>query len=92
MKTVLFLLAFVPGLAFAHGSRIKMVSDSTQVALDKFESEEAAAASTFTGVKSWVNGDQTKVRVYFNDNQDSIYYTCTMNHGGGQEVLDCVKD
>jgi hypothetical protein len=93
MKLGIAMLFLMPGFAFAHGSKIQMVSDSTKAGLDKFEAEEPGPASSFAGVKTWINGADAKVRVYYNNNADSIYYTCAMHHGGnGEEHLICTKD
>jgi hypothetical protein len=85
-------LLLLPGFAFAHGTKIKMVAESTTVALAKFEAEEAAAVQTFSGTKTWLSGADAKVRVYYDDNANSIYYTCVMQHTGGNEQLVCTKD
>lgn len=92
-KIFLFLSLLAPSVGFAHGSSIQMVSDSTTEALQKFESEEVSAATSFSGVKTWISGADAKVRVYYNNNADSIYYTCVMHHGdNGEEHLNCSKD
>lgn len=92
-KAALILFATVPTLAFAHGSAIQMVSDSTAAALEKFAGEEKGPAASFSGVKTWLSGAEAKVRVYFNNNADSVYYTCTMQHeSNGSEHLMCSKD
>ncbi|MBX3022754.1 MAG: hypothetical protein KF799_13860 [Bdellovibrionales bacterium] len=92
-KAAMIMFLFMPALAFAHGSTIQMASDSTKAALTKFETEETGPASSFSGVKTWLNGSDAKVRVYYNNNADSIYYTCMMHHeADGSESLMCHKD
>ena len=93
MKLIAALLLMAPLQAFAHGDKIEMAAQSTTAALEKFKAEETTPAQSFSGVKTWLAGEDAKVRVYYNENRDSLVYTCIMHHDSNHEVhLMCSKD
>lgn len=90
---VLALLVTSPLIALAHSNPIDMVSDSTTAALKKFKTEETMAASSFSGIKAWVSGASTKVRVYYRNNEANVLYGCIMHHADdGTEHILCTKE
>lgn len=92
MKTIFATILLMPFLAFAHGSTIEMVEQSTTEVLKKFSTEEdKTIVDAFNAVKSWTSGSVIKVKVYYNANANSIEYSCEMMHHDGKEMLMCDK-
>lgn len=85
------LLFATPAVAFGGAMEVEMVAASTTKVLEKFAAEEPAALATFDGVKSWISGSGTKVRVYFNENKSSIVYGCQVHHGDEMHYI-CSKE
>lgn len=82
----------MPFLAFAHGTAIEMVQQSTTEALKKFTTEEdRTKVDAFNGVKSWTSGNLIRVKVYYNASADTVEYSCEMMHHDGSEMLMCEK-
>ena len=93
MKLLIAILLVAPMQALAHEDKIEMAAQSTTAALEKFKAEETTPAQSFSGVKTWLAGEDAKVRVYYNENRNSLVYTCAMHHGSNREVhLMCSKD
>lgn len=92
MKKLFILSIMFPLLAFAHGSKVEMVEAATSVALKKFSEEETkATVDAFNAVKSWVSGNQIKVKAYYNSNANTVDYVCEMMHHDGEEMMMCSK-
>ncbi len=92
MKTIFATIILMPFLAFAHGTAIEMVEQSTTEVLKKFSTEEDKnIVEAFSAVKSWTSCNLVKVKVYYNANANSIEYSCEMMHHNGQEMLMCDK-
>jgi hypothetical protein len=94
MKKLVVLLSLVPLVAFAGASKIENVGAATSEALKKFASEENKTyVDAFNGIKSWVSGNQVKVKVYYNANANTVDYVCEMmdHTGRGDEMMMCSK-
>ena len=93
MNYILSLLViFTSNMANAHGSKVELVERATVVALEAFEDvEPKEVVDAFNAVKSWVSGNQIKVKAYYNSNSNNIVYVCQMDHSGEEEEMICEK-
>ena len=79
----------VAGAAFAHGSKTDTVAKATTKVIRTFSTEEAdEVVDQFAGVKSWLEGEEVRVKVYLSASE--FLYACAWNHHGAHE-LKCEK-
>ncbi len=80
MKKAKLILAMallaIPTVSFAHGSKVKVLQEGTDVALEQVQTQENdGTQERVTGVKSWFSGEAVRVRVYLTNN-DTLEYHC----------------
>jgi len=86
------ILSLLSLAAMAHGSKIDLAISAGFVALRDFEAQEPlATVNSFNAVKTWLSGNNIKVKIYFNSNANSILYKCEMDHSGTQEQMVCAR-
>jgi hypothetical protein len=92
MKKTIFVLILLPWIASAHGTKLEMVNAAVGAALETFTKDETKAVKdAFNGVKAWVSADKVKVKAYYNNNANTVDYTCEMMHHGTEEMMMCSK-
>lgn len=77
-------------VALGHGSKDEVAAEAVKAAITKFAAEEAAQRSAFAGVKSWPHGREFRVKIYLTGKPE-LLYSCTMQHGAGEEPVSCAK-
>ena len=86
-------ILILPSLSFAHGSLLNLTKAAIDESLEVFVDSKAKDISdSFSGVKAWRSKTKIKVRIYFDENNQSVVYSCEMKHfQDGTEKMMCIE-